>query len=75
MMMFMMMFVRKFHFFHNFTILLVLYIPEHSFLFLFRLQNYEKVSATWLQKLLILLDYIQYVQKLLIVTNPKDNCY
>ncbi|RGK28591.1 hypothetical protein DXD25_10340 [Prevotella sp. TF12-30] len=26
----MMMFVRKFHFFHNFAILLVLYTPEHS---------------------------------------------
>jgi hypothetical protein len=27
---FMMMFVRMFHFFHNFAILLVLYNPEHS---------------------------------------------
>jgi len=27
---FMMMFVRMFHFFHNFAILLVLYTPEHS---------------------------------------------
>ncbi|CUQ48861.1 Uncharacterised protein [Segatella copri] len=30
MMMFMMMFVRMFHFFHNFAILLVLYNQEHS---------------------------------------------
>jgi len=34
--------MMMFHFFHNFAILLV-YI-------LFRLQNYKKASATWLQK-------------------------
>ena len=39
---FMMMFVRKFHFFHNFAILLVLYIPEHSVPFSFSVAKLQK---------------------------------
>ena len=52
---FMMMFVRMFHFFHNFAILLVLYNQEHSVPFSFSVAKLRKGFCNLVAKVQIAL--------------------
>ncbi|RHC79152.1 hypothetical protein DW830_01705 [Prevotella sp. AM34-19LB] len=60
----MMMFVRKFHFFHNFAILLVLYTPEHSVPFSISVAKLRKGFCNLVAKVQIaLLMFFLFTQK------------